>query len=102
MMSMNMDPKLWSKLHLTMHNLSNLSFHTSHIIIVFSTLVFIRLLVLLVQAWLHPLRDVPGPVWARFSRLWYLHAVSRGDFHKINVSLHQRHGEPPLCPSMQV
>ncbi|KAJ5986621.1 hypothetical protein N7451_010986 [Penicillium sp. IBT 35674x] len=57
---------------------------------------------MLVQAWLHPLRDVPGPFWARFSRLWYLHAVSRGDFHKINVGLHQKYGEQPLQVSKSV
>lgn len=90
---MSTHPKMWSKLHLTLHNSPNMSFHTSHIITFFGILVAIRLLVLLVQSWLHPLRDVPGPFWARLSRLWYLHAVSRGDFHKINVGLHQKHGE---------
>jgi len=39
-----------------------------------------------------PLRDVPGPFAARFTRLWYLRNVWRGDFEKVNVRLHDRYG----------
>lgn len=39
-----------------------------------------------------PLRSVPGPFWARFTRLWYLRQVARGDFEKTNVALHKKHG----------
>jgi len=41
---------------------------------------------------LDPLRDIPGPICARFSRLWYLRAVSRGGFEKENIQLHREHG----------
>jgi hypothetical protein len=39
-----------------------------------------------------PLRSVPGPLLARFTRLWYLRAVSKGDFEKTNIELHRKHG----------
>jgi hypothetical protein len=39
-----------------------------------------------------PLRGVPGPFWARFSRLWYLHKVYNGDFEKTNIQLHEKYG----------
>lgn len=29
---------------------------------------------------LDPLWDIPGPLCARFSRIWYLRAVSKGSF----------------------
>lgn len=50
-------------------------------------------LILLGKAVLHPLHKVPGPLWARFSRLWYLRAVSRGNFERLNIDLHRRHGK---------
>jgi hypothetical protein len=46
-----------------------------------------------VRALRDPLRSVPGPFLARFSRLWYLEAVNRGHFHTVNVNLHRQHGE---------
>lgn len=39
-----------------------------------------------------PLRRVPGPWLARFTRLWGLHQIRRGNFEQINVELHQRYG----------
>lgn len=39
-----------------------------------------------------PLRDLPGPFTARFTRLWYLKNVWRGDFEKVNVRLHHQYG----------
>ncbi|KIV80341.1 hypothetical protein PV11_07847 [Exophiala sideris] len=39
-----------------------------------------------------PLRDIPGPFWARFTRLWYLREVANGHFEKTNVALHRRYG----------
>ncbi|RYC86291.1 hypothetical protein BFJ63_vAg10815 [Fusarium oxysporum f. sp. narcissi] len=38
------------------------------------------------------LRDIPGPLLARFSRLWYLYQAYVGDFHLKNIELHQKHG----------
>lgn len=39
-----------------------------------------------------PLRSVPGPFLARFTKLWYLHRVWNGQFHHENIELHRKHG----------
>jgi hypothetical protein len=40
-----------------------------------------------------PLRSVPGPFLARFTRLWYLKNVWSGKFEQVNIDLHKRYGE---------
>lgn len=45
------------------------------------------------KAVVSPLRHVPGPFWARFSRTWYWRVVWRGDFEKTNIELHKKYGE---------
>ncbi|KAI1610627.1 cytochrome P450 oxidoreductase [Exophiala viscosa] len=39
-----------------------------------------------------PLRDIPGPFWARFTRLWYLREIANGQFEKTNIALHRKYG----------
>jgi hypothetical protein len=41
------------------------------------------------------LRSIPGPPLARFTRLWYLNAVHKGDFEKQNIELHRKLGKRP-------
>lgn len=41
---------------------------------------------------LDPLRVVPGPFLARFTRLWYLVETIRGRGHETICRLHQKHG----------
>lgn len=41
-----------------------------------------------------PLRDVPGPFWARFTRFWYFQSVWSGQFHRTNIALHKRYAKP--------
>ncbi|RAH56334.1 cytochrome P450 [Aspergillus piperis CBS 112811] len=38
-------------------------------------------------------RDIPGPFLARFTRLWYLRQMTRGDFQYTNIRLHRDHGK---------
>ncbi|KAF4535861.1 Cytochrome P450 [Lasiodiplodia theobromae] len=45
-----------------------------------------------IRALFSPLRSVPGPFLARFTRLWYLWKVWRGDFQKTNIELHRKYG----------
>lgn len=40
-----------------------------------------------------PLRDVPGPLSARFTRLWYFQRILRGQFERDNIALHQEYGQ---------
>jgi len=63
-------------------------------------LIFLPLLILfclplyyIVPAFLSPLRHVPGPFWARFTRLWKLIEIYGGHFEKTNVELHRKYGE---------
>lgn len=37
-------------------------------------------------------RNVPGPLAARFTRLWYFRQLYAAKFHETNVALHQQHG----------
>lgn len=39
-----------------------------------------------------PLRSIPGPWFARFSRLWLLRAYAGRSFHKTNLDLHRKYG----------
>ncbi|KIW16028.1 hypothetical protein PV08_06079 [Exophiala spinifera] len=39
-----------------------------------------------------PLRDIPGPLAARFTRLWYLKEVACGRFEQTNIALHRKYG----------
>ncbi|KAL3480447.1 cytochrome P450 [Aspergillus californicus] len=38
------------------------------------------------------LRSIPGPIWTRFSRLWYFRRVWNGNFEEDNIYLHQKYG----------
>ena len=42
---------------------------------------------------LSPLRQIPGPVFARFTKTWYFLQISRGDFHDTNIELHRKYGK---------
>lgn len=53
----------------------------------------------ILQVILSPLRGLPGPIAARFTRLWYFTKVWQGDFHKDNVKLHEKYGK--LCPVLR-
>jgi Gpi18-like mannosyltransferase len=59
----------------------------------FSLLLFFCLLHILYSAIASPLRSVPGPFFARFTKLWYLWRVYDGHFEQDNIKLHRKHGE---------
>jgi hypothetical protein len=46
----------------------------------------------ILQCILDPLRHVPGPLVARFTRFWYLYKIAQGDFERTNLALHERFG----------
>ncbi|OQD74277.1 hypothetical protein PENDEC_c011G00322 [Penicillium decumbens] len=54
--------------------------------------VALQLLCRLSRALSSPLKDIPGPFWARFTTLWYFKRVQRGSFEHDNISLHQKYG----------
>lgn len=55
-------------------------------------LVAVRCLYFLVSSLLSPLRSVPGPLWTRFTRLWYLNRLNNGHFEDDNIALHRKYG----------
>jgi cytochrome P450 len=40
-----------------------------------------------------PLRKIPGPLSARFSRLWMVQHSRQGDMHTTMIALHKKHGK---------
>jgi hypothetical protein len=46
----------------------------------------------ILQSILDPLRQIPGPLLARFTRLWYVWQVYKGTVHTTNVNLHEKYG----------
>jgi cytochrome P450 len=71
-----------------------------------------ELITILYNLFFDPLRDIPGPFWARLSRLWELKMAFSGRMHETLVELHQTHGmfpskltlrpHPPLQSSLIV
>jgi len=57
-----------------------------------TALVAARLLFLVYRTLASPLRSVPGPFAARFSRAWYWYRVWRGHFERDNIRLHEQYG----------
>jgi hypothetical protein len=41
---------------------------------------------------LDPLRDIPGPFFARFTRWWYFNEIWKGSFERTEIELHKRYG----------
>lgn len=40
-----------------------------------------------------PLRNVPGPFLARFTRLWEVYAVCKHENAILNIALHEKYGK---------
>jgi hypothetical protein len=47
---------------------------------------------LLSNRYKHGLRDIPGPFVAKYSRLWKLHSVWKGNHQDVAIDLHRRYG----------
>lgn len=66
-------------------------FHAPVLLAMFFALVAVR------NLW-SPLRSVPGPFLARFTRLWEVYAVRKYDFATYNSRLHKKYGSATLPP----
>lgn len=47
---------------------------------------------LLSNRYKHGLRDIPGPFVAKYSRLWKLYSVWKGNHQDIAIDLHHKYG----------
>lgn len=59
---------------------------------VLAALLVLRILYALFTRLFSPLRHVPGPVAARFTKLWYVYRMAKGQFQYENIELHRRYG----------
>lgn len=57
------------------------------------TLLLAFLLRLLSNRFKPSLRNIPGPALAKYSRLWKLYSVWKGDHHTTAIGLHRRYGK---------
>ncbi|OLN95513.1 Pisatin demethylase 18 [Colletotrichum chlorophyti] len=61
-------------------------------IVAVSVLFSVFLTRLTVQSIRSPLRNIPGPFWARITDGWYLWRVYKGSFEEENIRLHRKNG----------
>lgn len=55
--------------------------------------VLLRSIYLLYQALFGPLKDIPGPFLARFTRLSFLRSIYSGQAHWEEIALHRKHAK---------
>ena len=46
----------------------------------------------LYAAYATPLRDIPGPTLAKFSRIWLFKALTKRNLHITNIQWHRKYG----------
>ena len=46
----------------------------------------------LYKAYATPLRDIPGPPFAKYTRFWLCKAINSRKYHEINVNIHRKYG----------
>lgn len=66
--------------------------HSEYLVYIALALVAARLVFVLTQTYVSPLRSVKGPFFARITRLWYFSRVFLGSFEFENIGLHQKYG----------
>ncbi|KAF2267775.1 cytochrome P450 [Lojkania enalia] len=64
----------------------------SPITIVFATAFLFSFCRLLLQLYSSTKQNIPGPFFARLTRLWYLKKVRQRNFHETNIKLHKKYG----------
>ena len=60
---------------------------------VFFALFSVRVIFVLISNLRSPLRDIPGPLLARFTRLWLFKELAHGHFEKTNIAIHKKYGK---------
>lgn len=68
------------------------SSHTRIYISIFAVLIGFSVFRRIFQAAFSPLRKLPGPFLARFTRLWEVQANLKHEATTFNISLHERYG----------
>lgn len=63
-----------------------------HGLLLLFLLLVLFVLQVLYQCYFHPLAKVPGPFWARITKLWLAYKTWQGQLHKDNLALHEIYG----------
>ena len=63
----------------------------------FLTILLLYISKIVYTALFSPASRIPGPLLARFTRVWELNALHRGNFERTNVKLHEKYGTPRLA-----
>ncbi|OGE57019.1 hypothetical protein PENARI_c002G09354 [Penicillium arizonense] len=66
--------------------------YTQLILLLPLLLITIQILLRITESLTSPLKNIPGPFWARFSNLWYFNRIRRGQFEHDNIKLHKKYG----------
>ena len=61
-------------------------------LLVIATAFVFLLLRSLKRAYFSLLQSIPGPFFAKFTRIWYLRNVYGGEFETVNARLHEEYG----------
>ena len=77
---------------LIMENLEMNGWYGSWVLKIFAGLLLGTVIRALYRAGTSPLKNIPGPFLARFSRLWELGCAIRGNLHTKTIQLHEKHG----------
>lgn len=54
---------------------------------------FVSVAIAVYTQFLDPLRHVPGPFIAKWSRLWMVYHAQKGDMHTTMIELHKKYGK---------
>ncbi|KUL82310.1 hypothetical protein ZTR_09714 [Talaromyces verruculosus] len=63
-----------------------------YFVVVFSGILAYLLFRRIYVAFWGPLKDIPGPFWAKLTRLWEIYALIPGNLEEQLIDLHRRHG----------
>jgi hypothetical protein len=74
---------------------------TGTLVVLLGALVLTRYII---RALASPLRDIPGPPLARFTRLWELYNNYQGHLEHVMIALHKKYGIPsfPVQPPYHI
>lgn len=64
----------------------------SHVVPSLLTILLLYISRIIYIAFFSPASGIPGPMLARFTRIWELNALRKGDFERTNVKLHKIYG----------
>ncbi|KAH7208378.1 cytochrome P450 [Fusarium oxysporum] len=51
-----------------------------------------KVAILLYNKFYSPLKNIPGPIVARLTDLWYVNRIRKGHFERDNIALHRKYG----------